>query len=208
MLLFYNKDIANQVPLANNEALNPFIILLSDIVQFKNQSFSMFKIAFKYGLLIVVFLFLWVMLEYAVGLHAEYIRFHPLATLVSLVIPLIFLYYGIRESQKNYIGHFTYGKAFQVGLYITLVVTILSPLGQWLIHVLIFPGYFESMQPHTQAQDLAQGIDPEVARREGTGVINLWDYLLKTALGYLVAGIVMSAILAIFVRDKALPKGR
>lgn len=164
----------------------------------------MIKIAIKYGVLIVVFLFLWVALEYAVGLQTDYIEYHPLATLLSLVIPITFLYYGIREAKKNYTGYFTYGKAFQAGLYITLVVALLSPLSLWLFDLLIFPGYFEAMQPHAEAEQLARGIDPEVARRSTTGTGSLLEYLLLTALGYFVAGIIMTAILAIFMRDKPL----
>lgn len=169
----------------------------------------MFKIALKYGLLIVVFLFLWLTLEYMVGLHSEYVSFHPLATLLSLVIPLVFLYYGIREAQKSYRGveEFTYGKAFQTGLLISLVVAVLSPLGQWIFHTLLAPGFFDSMQANLEAQKLSQGIDAEVARSEADEPTYLSTYLMQSAIGYLVAGIIMSAILAIFVRDKALPKG-
>lgn len=169
----------------------------------------MFKIALKYGLLIVVFLFLWLTLEYMVGLRTDYVRFHPLATLLSLVIPLLFLYYGMREAQKSYRGveEFTYGKAFQTGILITLVVAVLSPIGQWLFFSVLAPDFFDSMQPNVEAQKLSQDIDAEVARREGEEPMYLSAYLMQSALGYLIAGVVMSAILAIFVRDKALPKG-
>lgn len=169
----------------------------------------MFKIALKYGLLIVVFLFLWLTLEYMVGLHSEYVRFHPIATLLSLVIPLLFLYYGMREAQKSYRGveEFTYGKAFLTGIFITLVVTILSPLGQWLFHSVLAPDFLDSMQPNVEAQKLSQDVDTEVARREAGESTYLSAYLMQSALGYLIAGVIMSAILAIFVRDKALPKG-
>lgn len=167
----------------------------------------MFKIALKYGILIVVFMFLWVSLEYLIGLQTDFIRFHPLATLLSLVIPLIFLYYALRESQKKYEGNFNYVESFKVGVMVTFVVAILSPLSQWLFHAFVFPGFFESMRANTEASLLAQGIDIEVAQREAAEELNLASYLMRSFLGALVAGVVMSAILAIFVRDKELPKG-
>ncbi len=167
----------------------------------------MFKIALKYGILIVVFIFLWVSLEYLAGVHTDYIQYHPVATLLSLVIPLVFLYYAMRESQKKYEGHFNYIESFKVGVMVTFIVAILSPLGQWLFHTLVFPGFFDSMRAYSEAQMLSEGVDAEVARRDAAGDFNLASYLMRTFLGALVAGVVMSALLALFVRDKELPKG-
>lgn len=169
----------------------------------------MFKIALKYGILIVVFIFLWGVLEYLAGLRADAFAFHPVATLFSLVIPLIFLYMGMREAQKKYTGAFTYGQAFKTGLFISLLVAILYPLGQWLYQALFAPEFFESMQAFTEAKQLAEGVDPVVARRLGPddGGFSLSSYLLRSFLGALVAGLIMSAMLALFVRDKTLPKG-
>ena len=167
----------------------------------------MFKIALKYGVLIVVFIFIWVSLEYFVGLHTDYIQYHPIATLLSLIIPLVLLYYAMRESQKKFEGNFNYIESFKTGVIVTFVVAILSPLTQWLFHAVVFPGYFDSMRAYTEAHALAQGIDPVVAREEAVGEFNMASYLMRTFLGALVAGVVMSAILALFVRDKELPKG-
>lgn len=168
----------------------------------------MFKIVLKYGILIVVFIFLWGVLEYLAGLRVDAFGFHPVATLFSLVIPLVFLYMGMRERQKKYSGTFTYGQAFKTGLFITLVVAILYPLGQWLYQALFAPEFFESMQAFTEARQLAEGVDPEVARRlEPDEGFSLSRYLLGSFLGAFVAGLVMSAMMALFVRDKTLPKG-
>lgn len=166
----------------------------------------MFKIALKYGILIVLFTFIWICLEYWIGIHTDYIDYHPLATLLSLVVPLILLYYAMREAKRYDAGEFSYGDAFKVGLYVTLVVAVLNPLGQWLFQQMVFPGYLEAMQAHTEARQLAQGIDVEVARQVSTEEYALDSFLLRAVLGSLAAGLIMSAILAIFVRDKALPK--
>ncbi|WP_160164071.1 DUF4199 domain-containing protein [Nafulsella turpanensis] len=167
----------------------------------------MFKIALKYGVLIVLFTFIWICLEYWAGLHADYIDYHPLATLLSLVVPLLLLYYAMREAKREDDGEFTYGDAFKTGVFVTLVVALLNPLGQWLFQQMVFPGYLEAMQAHAEAKQLAQGIDVEVAQQVAAEEYALDSFLLRAVLGSLTAGLVMSAILAIFVRDKALPKG-
>ena len=166
----------------------------------------MFKIALKYGVYIVLFSFIWLCLEYWAGLHTDYVDYHPLATLLSLVVPLILLYYAMREAKSIEDDEFTYGDAFKVGLYVTLVVAVLNPLFQWLFQQVVFPDYLETMQANAEALELAQGIDVEVAQRVAAEEYELNSFLLRAFLGALVAGIVMSALLAIYVRDKALPK--
>lgn len=168
----------------------------------------MFKIALKYGVFIVLFTFLWICLEYWAGIHSDYIDYHPLATLLSLVVPLILLYLAMREAQREDGGTFTYVDALKTGLVVTLVVAVLNPLLQWVFQQVVFPDYLEAMQANAEALQLAQGIDVEVARRVATEEYTLNSFLLRAFLGALAAGVVMSAILALFVRDKALPKGR
>ena len=169
----------------------------------------MLKIALKYGVLIVLFSLIWIGLEYLVGLHTEYVGYHPLVTLLTLVIPLLFMYFGIREAQRSqrFVSHFSYSDAFKTGLSITLVVAVLNPLVQWLTYLLVFPGFFESLQASAQANLLAQGVDLKVAERLAAEDYSLGRYLWQSFVGTLVGGVVISAILAFFVRDKMLPKG-
>lgn len=162
----------------------------------------MLRIALKYGLLIVFFIFLWSIAEYTTGVLSNYPEYRPVLALLSLTIPFIFLYLGIREAQKEYTGYFTYGQAFKVGVFITLVVTILNPLGQWIFFAFLSPEAFETIQ--TYNQDLLAADGGQLIAEESYG---LGEYLLERAIGSLVGGIVISAILAIFVRDKMLPKG-
>lgn len=167
----------------------------------------MFRIALKYGILIVFFIFLWGIIEYMAGIEADFIQYHPVLTLLSLSIPMIFMYFGIREAQKSSVGYFSYGQAFKTGILITLVVAVLDPLGQWIYFSFIRPDFFESMKAFSEARLLAQGIDPEVARRQATEESTMGSYLLNRFIGAVVAGVIISSILAIFVRDKMLPKG-
>lgn len=162
----------------------------------------MFRIALKYGILIVVFIFLWGILEYLAGVHVEFMEYRPVLSLLALTIPMIFIYMGIREAQKEYAGYFTYGQAFKTGLFITLVVAVLNPLGQWIFFTVVSPEFFEAIQAHHQQELLSEGVEA------GAEEYSLISYLIWSAfIGSLVAGIVISAILAIFVRDKTLPKG-
>lgn len=164
----------------------------------------MFRIALKYGILIVVFIFLWGVMEYMAGVHLHYLDYRPVLALLSLTIPMIFIYLGIREAQKNYTGYFTYGQAFKTGLFISLVVAVINPIGQWIFFTTVSPEYFESIQAYNQSEVVALGAEERVS----SGSATLGNYLIWSAfVGALVAGIVISAILAIFVRDKNLPKG-
>lgn len=167
----------------------------------------MFKIALKYGVLIVLFSLVWIGLEYLIGLQTDYVEFHPLVTLLTLVIPLLLIYFGIREAQRSFTSYFSYADAFKTGVAIALVVAVLNPLLQWLCYTLVFPGFFESLQANSEAHQLALGVDLEVARAQAVEEYSLGRYLWQSFIGTLVGGILISAIMAIFVRDKALPKG-
>jgi hypothetical protein len=167
----------------------------------------MFKIALKYGILIVLFSLIWIGLEYLVGMQTDYVAFHPMLTLLTLLIPLMLIYFGIREAQKSATAYFSYGDAFKTGFTITVVVAILNPLVQWLCYTLAFPGFFETLQASSEAQQLSLGIDMEVARTQAVEQYSLGRYLWQSFVGTLVGGTVIAAIIAIFVRDKALPKG-
>jgi hypothetical protein len=167
----------------------------------------MLKIALKYGVLIVLFSLIWIGLEYLVGMQADYVEFHPVLTLLTLLIPLMLIYFGIREAQKSATDYFTYADAFKTGFAITIVVAVLNPLLQWLCYTLAFPGFFETLQANSEAHQLSLGVDMEVARTQAMEQYSLGRYLWQSFIGTIVGGAVIAAIISLFVRDKALPKG-
>ncbi len=158
--------------------------------------------ALKWGFLTAFFTFLWLSLEYAVGLQTNYIAYHPVITLLALIIPLLCLYYGLKEVKLKDPAEFSFGKALLTGLCISGVAAIFSMLGQWVFHHWVNPNFFSSMITYAESRALAQGIDVLVARREAEAYFSLESYLLQAVGGALIGGAVVSAILAIFMRNR------
>lgn len=89
----------------------------------------------------------------------------------------------------------TYKQGFFTGLIITLMVTILSPLTQYITSNFITPEYFPNMIEFVVSEG-------KMTREAAESQFNLQSYILQGMLGTLVLGLVTSAIVAIFTRKK------
>jgi hypothetical protein len=97
----------------------------------------------KWGIYFSIMTLLWMVLEKVAGLHDVYIDKHPIYT-NFIAIPAITLYvFALREKRfKDLGGNMTYKQALLSGFYITLVVTLLAPLTQWITTHIITPEFF------------------------------------------------------------------
>ncbi|AHM61094.1 hypothetical protein D770_14200 [Flammeovirgaceae bacterium 311] len=160
----------------------------------------MAKTVLKWGFLTALFTFLWLSLEYLVGIQTDYIAFHPVITLLALLIPLLCMYYGLREEKLKAPREFSFSKGLITGLYISGVAAILGVLGHWIFYTWVNPDFFSNMITYTESRALAQGIDVLVARREAEAYYTMESYLLQSVGGALLGGAVISAILSFFMR--------
>jgi hypothetical protein len=104
------------------------------------------KIEIKWAIIFVVMTLIWMVLEKLVGLHDEHIDKHPIYT-NFIAIPAIAIYvFALLDKRKNfYKGAMTYKQGFITGLIITAIVTVLSPLTQYITSTIITPEYFPNM---------------------------------------------------------------
>ena len=103
------------------------------------------SIEIKWALIFVIIQLLWMLLERVAGLHGENIDKHAMFT-NFFAIPAIAVYLiALLDKRKNHYGGFmTYGQGFISGVIITVIVTILSPLTQYIICTVISPDYFRN----------------------------------------------------------------
>lgn len=159
------------------------------------------QIALKWGFLTALFSFLWLCLEYALGIQTEYIAFHPVITLLALMIPLFCLYYGLRELKKRDAVPFTFSNALLTGICISGVAAVLSMGVQWIFHSWVNPEFFSTMIAYAESRALTYGGDMLMARQEAEAYFSMESYLLQAVGGSLIGGAVISAILAFFMRN-------
>ncbi|NBC65313.1 MAG: DUF4199 family protein [Bacteroidetes bacterium] len=150
----------------------------------------------KWGLIFTIVTLLWMVFERMMGWHGENIARH--ATMTNLfAIPAIVVYViALLDKRKNDLGGImTWGQGFISGLIITLVVVVLSPIAQYLTHTIISPEYFANVIEYAVSE-------AQMTREEAEGYFSLNNYMMQSAIGGLIMGIITSAVVAFFVKKK------
>ncbi|MDN3687559.1 DUF4199 domain-containing protein [Cyclobacterium jeungdonense] len=153
-----------------------------------------YSIEIKWGIIFALMGLLWMVLERLAGLHDEHLDKHVIYT-NFVAIPAIAIYvFGLLEKRKkDYEGSMSYWQGFKAGLIITLVVTLLTPLTQWLTLSVITPDYL------TNAKNFAVE-SGNMQREEAEAYFTQGNYMVQSIVGAPIMGILTSAIVALFTR--------
>jgi hypothetical protein len=154
-----------------------------------------FQHEIKWALLFTGMMLIWMTLEKMAGLHGEHIDKHPIYTNL-VAIPAILLYvFALREKKKILGERITYKQAFVSGFFVSLFIALLAPLSQYFTITYITPDFF----PNAQKYAVENGLMTE----EGAAnYFNLKSYMVQSAVGALIMGVVTTAIAALFIRTK------
>lgn len=154
-----------------------------------------FQHEIKWALLFTGMMLIWMTLEKMAGLHGEHIDKHPIYTNL-VAIPAILLYVlALREKKRKLGGRITYKQAFVSGFFLSLFIALLAPLSQYFTINYITPDFF----PNAHNYAVENGIMTEEA---AANYFNLKSYMVQSAVGALILGVVTTAIVALFVRSK------
>ena len=105
-----------------------------------------FKIEVKWAFIFIGSLLLWMLLERLIGLHDKHIDKHQYLTMLYSLVAIALYVLAFLDKRKNfYKGLMTYKQGFITGLIITIIVTIFTPLTQWIISSVITPDYFKNV---------------------------------------------------------------
>ena len=156
------------------------------------------KTELKWALIFVVVSLLWMLLEKLAGLHSTHIDKHfYLTNLFAIPAILVFVMALKEKKKKDFGGSMSFKQGFVSGAIITIVVTVLSPLTQWITSTYITPEYFPNVIEHS----LETGF--HATREEAEAYFNLSNYMVQSVIGALVMGLITSAIVAFFVRTRS-----
>lgn len=154
-----------------------------------------YKIEIKWAFIFIGSLLLWMVLERITGLHDTHIDKHQYITMLYSIVAVLLYYFALRDKRNNfYDGEMTYKQGFMAGLIITLIVTVFSPLTQWIISYVITPDYFSNVIKYS----LESGYHQNLAEAEAQ--FNFKNYALQSTIGAFVMGIITTAIIALFTK--------
>ncbi len=155
-----------------------------------------FSTEIKWGLIFIVVGLLWVWFEKLMGLHDVYVSQHPLYTNLFGIFAVVIFILAFREKRRKfYSGVMTWKEGFTSGVVMTIIITLLSPLSQYIVNQFISPDYFENIINYSVENN-------RMTREQAESYFSLRSYIIQATFGALVMGVVTSAIVAWFVKTK------
>ena len=150
----------------------------------------------KWGVIFFISMLIWIGIERAAGLHSTHIDKHAVYTNIFAIVAIALYVFALREKrEKDYSGTMSWKQGFISGLIISVVVTVLSPLGQWITHTIITPDYFSNVIEYSVSSG-------KMTREAAEQYFSLGGYVVQSMIGALVMGVVTSAVVALFVKKK------
>ncbi len=140
---------------------------------------------------------IWMCMERLLGLHSTHIDKHYIYT-NFFMIPAIAIYvFALLEKRKrDYQGIISYRQAFASGLVMTVFITILAPIAQYITSIYITPHFFENIINYSVT-------NKKLSMEEAVAYFNLNSYLKETIIATPFMGLFTTAIVSLFVRKKS-----
>lgn len=154
------------------------------------------KIEIKWALVFILFSMAWVAGEMLAGFHSTRIAEQATYTMF-FAIPaiLIYVFALLNKRRRDYHGFMTYKQGFVSGLVITAIVTLFTPITQWIVFTFISPEYFTNIIRYSVEQK-------QMTELQAKDHFNLQNYMVISLIFSAVSGIITSALVALFVQRK------
>lgn len=153
-------------------------------------------IELKWAIYFVAMTLAWMLMEKMTGLHSTYIEKHPIYTnFIAIPAIAIYVFALLEKREKFYSGKMTYGQGFISGLIITAIVTILSPVTQYVTSTFITPEFFPNAIDASVRLKMMTQADAEK-------YFSLGNYIKQGLIGAPIMGIITSALVALFTKKK------
>ncbi|MBE7640461.1 DUF4199 family protein [Salegentibacter sp. BLCTC] len=155
-----------------------------------------YQIEIKWGIIFFFISLLWMYFEKLMGWHDVLIAKHPIYTNFFGLIAIVIYFFAIYDKRKNFFrGKMSWQQGFVSGVILSIVIALLSPIGQLITHYLISPDFFKNAIENSVARNAMQAED-------AAAYFNLSSYIVQSIAGALMFGVVTAAIVALFVKRK------
>ena len=153
-------------------------------------------IEIKWGIIFTITGLAWMYLEKMLGWHDELIGKHPIYSMLFSIIAIVIFVLALRDKKANYFqNEMDWKQGFLSGSIVALVVTLLSPISQYITSEIISPNYFQNAINYAVENN-------RMKLEDAQAFFNLKSYMFQAAFGGLSMGIVTSAIVAFFIKSK------
>jgi hypothetical protein len=154
------------------------------------------KIEIKWAIFFLIVTFAWMFMEKLVGLHDQYIKQHEIITnLFAIPAIAVYAFALLNKKKAFYKGIMTYKQGFISGFIITIILTILAPLTQYIVSVFITPDYFDHVIKYVVE-------NRKMTLSDAQEYFNLKSYMIQNTVGTAAMGIITTAVVALFCRTR------
>ena len=154
-------------------------------------------IEIKWAIIFSVMGLVWMVLEKLSGLHSTYIDYHLYLTNLFAIPAIWVMVLALKDKKMNfYNGQMSYQQGLISGIILSVGITLLSPLTQWITSYIITPEYF----PNVIKRSVELGYFKTTAAAEAN--FNYKNYALQGMIAAFVMGVVTTAISMLFIRTK------
>lgn len=154
-----------------------------------------YKFEIKWGLIFFGVALLWMVFEKAMGWHGPKIEQQPNYTNLFAIVAIAVSVFAFLDKRKNTKGSMSWKHGFFFGMGITIFVTILSPLSQWIVSELISPEYFPNVISYVVEHN-------QMSQADAEAYFSLKNYIFQSTLWAFIMGAITSALVALFIRKK------
>jgi hypothetical protein len=157
-----------------------------------------FEIEIKWAFIFTAMGLFWMVLERIFGLHDIHIAKHAIYT-NFIAIPAVAIYvYALLDKKKNYYkGKMSYRQGLVSGIFLSVGITVLTPVSQLITATLITPNYFNNVIAYVVEQK-------QMTQEQAMDYFNLKSYIIQSVFFAPVMGVITSLIVAFTLKSKSI----
>ena len=158
----------------------------------------------KFGLVTAGGICLWVVLEHLLGFRSTHLHIGQYTGILSGIIPLVTIFYALKEKRDLQGGYLTLGQGLFTGLLLSMVTAICTTAFMWVYNQYINPGYQHAALEWEIGQRVRKGeLDPvgaASARAEFKRLFSLPNQLLASLVLTVLSGLLITMVETLILR--------
>ncbi len=152
------------------------------------------RIEKKYGIVTGVLMVIWLLLEYAFGLHDQFLDLFFIVTNFVFLIPIVGMYLAIKKEKTRLEGNITLKQGFLTGTIISFISASIAAIGQICYHQFVNRDYFDFM--------IDKSVEMGVEATQAASHFNMRSYVSGVFISYLLFGLVISLIMSFIQKTR------
>ncbi|WP_188363012.1 DUF4199 domain-containing protein [Flavobacterium orientale] len=156
-----------------------------------------FTIEIKWAIVFTLAVIAWAILEKTLGYYDQKIASHASFSFLFALVAFALYFFAIYDKKKHFfMGSMEWRQGFISGCVLTVFITLLTPLSQYIIHTAIAPEFFGNYILHTVEKEI-------MIEESAQSYYNLTSFITQTVFFALSVGIVTAAIVSFFLKNKS-----